>query len=186
MDSVWVHPAFHRDDRAPRVTVNFQAAVCARDCERSLGVVLETFRGLKHLLFVGTERAMLGRLGALNRVSLVEPWLARAFGHCLHGNPGLKDDIREPSIEELRDKLREYFLYLCYRVFVGTSYPYALYRLCFAMHHLFNRRELVLDPEDLADFYGCDFLPESALEGPAGRQKLTNAWKDLHGLDLFG
>ena len=183
--SIWVYPAVH-NDRAPHVAVNFQSSVSAADCEKSLCIVRRTFRDLEFQLHVGTERSMLGRLGGLNRVSLLEPWLARTFGHCLYGEPDLRDQIREPSTQEIAEKLQEYFLYLSYRVFPGSLCPYALYRLCFTADHLLKRRELVLESEDLADIYGQDFLPESGFEGSHGKQRLLDAWKGLHGLDLFG
>jgi hypothetical protein len=185
VNSVWVYPAIH-NHRAPHVAVNFQSSVSAADCDRSLCIVLRTFHGLEFQLRVGTERSMLGRLGGLSRVSLLEPWLARAFGHCLYGEPDVRDRIPEPSMREVREKLQEYFLYLSYRVFPGSLCPYALYRLCFTADHLLKRRELVLDSEHLADIYGRDFLPESGFEASDGKQRLLEAWKELHNLDLFG
>ena len=184
VDSVWIYPALHGGP-VPCVTVNFKSSISGVECREVLGAVLGIFRGLEFRLFVGTEASMLGRLGGLSRVSLLEPWLARASGYCLYGDPDLRDRIREPRAREIREKLREYFLYLSYRVFPGTTSPYWLYALCFTVDHLLNHRELALESDQLAGIYRREFLSESGFEDADGKQRLLRAWKELHGLDLF-
>jgi hypothetical protein len=154
-------------------------------CERSLRTVLEAFRDLDFELLIGTERSMVGRLGGLARVSLLEPWLCRAFGRCLHGDAELGLRIREPALAEIRDKLRELFLYLSYRVFPGNRCPFPLYRLCFTLDHLFARSELVVDAGELSTIYGTDMLSESEFAASRSKEPLLAAWRELHGLDLF-
>lgn len=184
VDSIWVYPATH-DAGTPVISLNFEPAVSAPDCEKSLGTLMRVLGDLEFSLVVGTERSMLGRLGGLSRLSLLEPWLARTSGHCLLGNPGLRERIREPHLEELREKISEYFLYLSYRVFPRDSYPGTLYTLSFTLDHLLRNRELVFSPGNLAERYGPLFQPDSGAPGTDRRRRVLDAWKTLHGLDLF-
>jgi hypothetical protein len=182
--SVWIYPSFRYDSK-PYVVLNFDRAVSRDDCRTSIVGLVKTFEGLDFELLLGTERSMVGRLAGLSRVTLLEPWLREAFGQCVYGDKTAAQKIREPSADELREKLREYFLYLSYRVFPGGACPYSLYRLCFTLDYFFRRRELVLDSEDLADIYGREFLQKSQFEGSERRERVLEAFKSLHGLHLF-
>lgn len=182
--SVWIYPSFHYDSK-PYVALNFEQAVSRDDCRIAIVGLLKTFERLDFNLLLGTERSMVGRLNGLSRVTLLEPWLHKAFGQCLYGDKSAAQTILEPSSEELKEKLKEYFLYLSYRVFPGGACPYSLYRLCFTMDYFFQRRELVLDSADLADIYGQDFLPKFQFEGSERRERVLEAFKSLHGLHLF-
>lgn len=184
VDSIWVYPGTH-DAKNPVVSLNFKASVSAPDCEKSLGSLLRVLNGVEFALLVGTERSMQGRLGGLSRLSLLEPWLVRECGHCLLGNPDLQVRIREPILEELRQKVLEYFLYLSYRVFPRDAYPDTLFRLCFTLDHLFRRHELALDSKKLAALYGSDFQQGAGSKGSYRRHQVLSAWKKFHGLDLF-
>jgi hypothetical protein len=184
VDSVWLYPSFHNDHK-PYLVLNLEPSVSQDDCQAAVTGLLKTFRGLDFHLLLGTRRSMIGRLSGLSRVTLLEPWLCKAFGHCLYGDGNAAHEIHEPATQELKEKIREYFLYLSYRVFPGRPFPYSLYRLCFTLDHLLRHRELVMDGEDLADIYGQDFARETHLEGRKGRQSVLDAWKVLHGLDLF-
>lgn len=182
--SIWIYPSFHSDSKS-YVVLNFDQAVSREDCRTAIVGLVKTFETLDFDLLLGTERSMVGRLNGLSRVTLLEPWLHRAFGQCLYGDKSPAREIREPSTVELREKLKEYFLYLSYRVFPGGACPYSLYRLCFTLDYFFRRRELVLDSEDLADIYGQEFLQKFQFEGSERRERVLEAFKSLHGLDLF-
>ena len=146
---------------------------------------LSAFEGLEFRLQVGTEESMRARLTGLSRVSLIDPWLFKAAGCCLFGDERVRNDIHEPSIEQVREKLKEYLLYLSYRVFALRPYPYALYSLAFSLDQLFRRRELILDEDELGECYGKAFLPQSRLQSSEGRRRFLDAWRELHSFDLF-
>jgi hypothetical protein len=184
LESLWVYPNF-RNDSPPNLVLNFAPVVSARSLEATLKVLLNMFRGLTFTLLLGTERSMLGRLEYLARVSLLEPWLFKAAGRCLYGNAEVRYRIREPSISELKTKLRESFLYFSYRVFPRAEIHPSYYTLAFKLDHLMQKRELVIRDEDLQEIYGRDAFAVSGSAGSAGNEKIRQAWKDLHGLDLF-
>jgi hypothetical protein len=182
--SLWVYPCFF-DRRAPYVAVNLEEHVTSEECSRSIRGILTAFDGLDFRLHVGTEQSMRARLGGLSRVSLIDPWLFKSMGQCLAGDETTRDQVREPALEEVKEKLKEYLLYLSYRVFCLRPYPYALYSLAFALDQLFRRHELITDEAELGESYGKVFLPPSQLQGPEGRSRFLGAWKELHGFDLF-
>jgi hypothetical protein len=184
VDSVWVYPSSHQDHK-PHLLVNLKPAASREECRTAIRALLKMFRGLEFDLLLGTQASMRGRLRGLSRVALFEPWLCKAFGHCLYGDRNAAQEIQEPLFQELQQKLREFFLYLSYRTFSGGWYPYSLYRLCFTLDHLFKSRELVVDSEDLAVVYGRDFLQEFQFDGWERNKHVLDAWKNLHALSLF-
>jgi hypothetical protein len=184
VESVWVYPGF-RDDTKPYVVLNFGRSVSRDDCKSAIDGLLKTFRGLAFDLLLGTQRSMIGRLNGLSRATLLEPWLCKASGQCLYGDESVIEKILEPSVEQLKEKLREYFLYLAYRVFPSGPWLHSLYRLCFTMDYLFRHHELVLGSQDLADIYGQEILQNAGLLGTQRRDLILDAFKTLHGLDLF-
>src|SRR5579862_21604 len=169
VESVWIYSSVS-DDHKPYVVLNFDRMISRNNCKAAVDGLLKTFRGLEFNLLLGTERSMVGRLRGLSRVTLLEPWLCKSFGYCLYGDETTAAEISEPSIGEVKEKLKEYYLYLSYRVLPGTSHPYFLYRLCFTLDYLFRHRQLVVDSEDLADIYGREFLLQFQFEGSDSRQ----------------
>ena len=182
--SIWLYPCFF-DGRAPYLAVNLNPAVTGDECRNITAAILACFEGLSFRLQIGTERSMHSRLSGLSRVSLIDPWLFRSAGVCLTGNSGLREEVNEPCLEHLREKLQEYLLYVSYRIFCLRPYPYWLYSLAFTLDQLFRRRELLLDTNEIADIYGKAFLPQSRLQGQDGRERFLDPWKQFHGFDLF-
>jgi len=183
--SLWVYPPSHFDV-IPNVALNLDPTISPGNFKKIFQNVRKAFTGLDYSLFLGTETSMLGRINGLSRVALLEPWLFKYQGVCLLGDPMVKEKIVEPSMEMLREKYREFLLYASYRFLCEKSYPYAIYRLCFTLDHLFKLNTLVLDPGILADIYREEFIPEHSFTPLADTPKLLLSLKEMHGFDLFG
>ena len=160
ISSLWVYPA-SRDDNIPNLVLNLKPNISAKTCQKTINTVLEIFKGLDYTLFLGRETSMIARINGLSRVSLLEPWLFKYYGCCLFGNPKIKENIKEPSIQMLKEKYREFLLYFSYKFMYRARYPYNFYKLCFTLDYLFKHGEIILDNNELAKVYGSEFIPQS-------------------------
>jgi hypothetical protein len=187
ISSLWIYPTSHNDN-LPNVSLNLKASISAKTCQKTINTVLKTFGGLDYTLLLGTEESMIGRINGLSRISLLDPWLFKYHGYCLVGDPGIKGKIKEPNTQMLKEKYREFLFSFMFstRFICRNSYPYAMYRLCFTLDHLFKHREMIVDNDELAEIYGPEFIPKEKFRPLEDTGKLFAELKEKHAFDLFG
>ena len=182
--SLWIYPSSH-DDACPNIALNLKPMITAHVSEKVILSVLKVFHGLRYSLLVGREESMLGRINGLSRVSLLEPWLFKYYGYCFSGDPEIKRMIVEPSMDILKQKYQEFLLYVLCGLIWGR-YPYAVYRLCFTLDHLFKEKELILNSKKLFEIYGQEFILEEKFDHRKDTPRFLQSLKEKHGFDLFG
>ena len=186
--SLWVYPTSHRDD-CVNVSLNLKPDITARECRSIIRIVLEAFRGTNYTLFLGSEEAMLGRISCLSGHALLDPWLFKYQGTCLLGDPRIKEMIKEPKLRIVKEKYRDLlftFLILSTPFMRDNLYPYAFYRLCFTLDHLFKNNEIILDDRRLLEIYGAEFITGDKFDPKIHTLGFLSALKEKHDFDLFG
>ncbi|MDB4445911.1 hypothetical protein N9181_01375 [bacterium] len=182
LTSVWAWPSYFGVEPVWHVSINLDVRASSGEMIAAYRTLSAYFKALFPFcaLMVGSEASMVGRLNALSRNLLLDPWLFSKLGNRLYGATDCRESITFPSRSQFTWKLQEYLLYYCSTVLGNAQTDYGFYQLGLAVDSLLRSGRIVMDPAALKADHPRFHIEPDQFDGIDQSQRTLAMLNELH------